>query len=189
MKNRAIILLGIKHSGKSTQGELLAKHRGCPFIDIDTVITEMTGSSPRTIYTEQGAAGFMAAEEAACTQTAQKYGGKDIVIATGGGICDNAPALEALRSLGEFVFINADENTAAGRILKKAVRNEDGSWSNLPAYIARAQPKTESEIREIFHSFYEMRTKIYGRIADITINMQNRTKQENANYIAETLGF
>lgn len=189
MKNRAIILLGIKHSGKSTQGRMLAERRGCPFIDIDTVITEMTGSSPRTIYTEQGAAGFMAAEEAACAQTARRYGGADVVIATGGGICDNAPALEELRSLGEFVFINADENTAAGRILKKAVRNEDGSWKNLPAYIAQAQPKSEAEIREIFHSFYETRTRTYGQIADITISTQNRTKQENADYIAETLGF
>lgn len=189
MKNRAIILLGIKHSGKSTQGELLAKRRDCPFIDIDAVITEMTGNSPRTLYAEQGVSKFMEAEEAACAQIVQKYSGKDVVIATGGGICDNAPALETLRSLGEFVFINTDENTAAGRILKKAVRNEDGSWENLPAYIAKMQPKTEAEIRKIFHSFYETRTKIYGQIADITINTQNRTKQENAQYIAEMLGF
>ncbi|MDY5046660.1 MAG: shikimate kinase [Treponema porcinum] len=104
MKNKSIILLGIKHSGKSTQGELLANHIGCPFIDIDTVITEMTGKTPRELYNENGPAGFMEAEENACIQTAQKYKDSQVVIATGGGICENAPALEKLRQLGEFVL-------------------------------------------------------------------------------------
>ena len=189
MKNKAIILLGIKHSGKSTQGELLANHIGCPFIDIDTVITEMTGKTPRELYNENGPAGFMEAEENACIQTAQKYKDSQVVIATGGGICENAPALEKLRQLGEFVFINVEENIAAGRILKKAERNEDGTWKNLPAYIAKENPKTEAEIRKLFHTFYEKRTETYKQIADITIDTKDKTKQENARFIAETLGF
>ena len=201
MKNKAIILLGIKHSGKSTQGELLANRTGCPFVDIDTVITEMTGKTPRELYNENGPAGFMEAEENACIQTAQKYKNTAVVIATGGGICENAPALdfvrrllvepalEELRQLGEFVFINVEENIAAGRILKKAEQNEDGTWKNLPAYIAKENPKTEAEIRKLFHTFYEKRTETYKQIADITIDTKDKTKQENARFIAETLGF
>ena len=33
--NKSIILLGIKHSGKSTQGLLLSKELNCPWVDID----------------------------------------------------------------------------------------------------------------------------------------------------------
>ena len=50
----SIILLGIKHCGKSTQGKLLAKYFNCPFFDTDDEIEVLTGKSPRQIYTEQG---------------------------------------------------------------------------------------------------------------------------------------
>ena len=40
--NKSIILLGIKHSGKSTQGLLLSKELNCPWVDIDEKITELT---------------------------------------------------------------------------------------------------------------------------------------------------
>ena len=60
--NQGIILLGIKHCGKSTLGNLLSKQFHCPFFDTDDVITEMTGLSPRQIYQEQGPQAFMEAE-------------------------------------------------------------------------------------------------------------------------------
>ena len=61
--NESLILLGIKHSGKTTQGKLLARHFALPFIDIDFVIEKMTGKAPRRLYAEEGAAAFMLAEE------------------------------------------------------------------------------------------------------------------------------
>ena len=36
--SKSIILIGIKHSGKSTQGKELAKHFGTSFFDTDDVI-------------------------------------------------------------------------------------------------------------------------------------------------------
>ena len=51
-KNRTIILMGIKHSGKSTQGRLLAGHFGCPFIDIDDEILKIL-ENPRGKYTQK----------------------------------------------------------------------------------------------------------------------------------------
>ena len=92
--NKSIILLGIKHSGKSTQGLLLSKELNCPWVDIDEKITELTGKTPREIYNQQGAAGFMQAEEEACSKIIDEFKNQKIIISTGGGICDNAPALE-----------------------------------------------------------------------------------------------
>lgn len=189
MKSKAIILLGIKHSGKSTQGKLLASHCNCPFIDIDDVITEISGKNPRALYIENGVKAFLETEEEACKKVIKDFKDKNIIIATGGGICDNPLALEELRTLGTFVFINIPEKLAADRILKKATQNEDETWTGLPAYISKENPKTEIEIRKIFHNFYEKRTEIYKQISDLIINTEDRAKQENAKYISDSLGL
>lgn len=187
MKYNSIILLGIKHSGKSTQGALLAQQLKCPFIDIDDVITKIKGKTPREIYNEKGVGAFMAAEEDACRIVKEKSEGKQVVIATGGGICDNAPALEELRNLGKFVLISVPESVACDRILKKATKVSDGVWENLPAYIAKEDPDSELKIRQIFHNFYERRMETYNQIADIIFDTKNNSKEENAKKIAEAV--
>mgnify|MGYP003541431241 FL=1 len=63
---KTIVLMGIKHCGKSTQGKIISQKLGLPFYDTDDVITLLTGKTPREIYTEKGAEGFMEAEKYAC---------------------------------------------------------------------------------------------------------------------------
>lgn len=184
----SIILMGIKHSGKSTQGRLLAKRLVCSFVDVDDVITEIAGQTPREIYTLHGEGFFMKQEEEACRRIASENLQKRLVIATGGGICDNAPALHVLRSMGRFIFLNVAENIAVDRILNKACLGADGSWTGLPAYIAKENPQEESDIRAIFHEFYVKRVAVYAKIADIKIDISNKTKDENARLIEKALG-
>lgn len=188
-KNSAIIIMGIKHSGKSTQGKLLSEHLNCPFIDVDDEITKCFKKTPREIYLEKGITGFMFAEEAACRHIAEEWNNKLAVISTGGGICDNAPALTFLRSLGEFVYIDVSEQTACNRILKKATLNPDGSWTGLPAYILNKNPANEDEVRKIFHTFYTERTELYKSFADIKVQTNNETKEENTKKILNALGL
>ena len=181
-----IILMGIKHCGKSTQARLLSQRLGIPSYDTDDLISEISGKSPREIYAAGGPAAFKAAETAACRQLVahlQEAGGR-AVIATGGGICCNAEALAVLRPLGVFVFLNAPEDDAADRIIKEARELEAGGFENLPAYIADKSPRSILEIRSIFHEFYTERTALYARTADITIAMGRAGKEENAERIA-----
>ena len=63
-----IVLMGIKHCGKSTQANLLARHFSVPAFDTDDLILEMTGKTPRQIYTELGQEGFKKAEKEACLE-------------------------------------------------------------------------------------------------------------------------
>ncbi|MDE5898307.1 MAG: hypothetical protein K2H09_03460 [Treponemataceae bacterium] len=179
-EKKSIVLVGIKHSGKTTQGRLLAKRYGCPFIDIDDEIMRLAGRTPRELYLAQGQDGFLAAEAQACTDAAAQCAGRRAVISTGGGICDNPPALEALRSCGTFVFLKVPEKTAADRIFKKARRLADGEWRNLPAYIAGRHPASEDDARRIFHDFYVARDAAYSRLADITITADCASKDENS---------
>ena len=172
-KDGSIILIGIKHSGKTSLGKQLAEHYGLPFVDIDFVIEKMTGKPPRQLYAEEGAGVFMYAEENACRKAAELIADKNAVIATGGGICDNPPALTFLRPLGKFVYLCVEEKIAADRIMAKVKKLSSGVWQGLPAYIAARSPETETECRAIFHTYFIERTAIYAGIAERAVNLGN----------------
>ena len=200
---RSIILCGIKHCGKSTLGKMLAAALGLDFYDTDDLIYEQTGMDARAIYKSQGKDAFMAAELKACeylqellsapneasqAQNAAAAKPKCAVIATGGGICQNEPAIAILKKLGTIVYLEVPEITAAGRIVREARFLPDGTIQNLPAYIANKNPAGQKEVRAIFHDFYMERTKKYRSLADITVQMQG-SRSENAKKILSALGL
>lgn len=189
MLNKTIALMGIKHCGKSTQGKILAKKMGSDFYDTDEVIAEQTGKSPRQIYTESGEEGFKNAEKNACQFVAEKIisSKAPAVIATGGGICNNSFALVELKKVSTFVFLNSQEKIAAKRILSEVKIEEDGSLSNMPAYIAKKNPHSLSEVRSIFHEFFEERVRMYKGIADFSVTMKNASKSINTEQILAAL--
>ena len=189
MLKKTIALMGIKHCGKSTQGKILAKKMGTQFYDTDDVITEQTGKTPRQIYTESGEEGFKTAEKNACQLVAEKIMASQTaaVIATGGGICNNSCALLELKKVSTFVFLNSEEKIAAKRILSEVKIEEDGSLSNMPAYIAKKNPHSLQEVRSIFHEFFEERVRMYKGIADFSVTMKNATKSANTSQILSML--
>ncbi len=200
---RSIILCGIKHCGKSTLGKMLAAALDLDFYDTDDLIYEQTGMDARAIYKSQGKDAFMAAELKACeylqellsapnessqTQEAAAAKPKRAVIATGGGICQNEPAIAILKKLGTIVYLEVPEITAAGRIVREARFLPDGTIQNLPAYIANKNPAGQKEVRAIFHDFYMERTKKYRSLADITVQAQG-SRSENTKKILSALGL
>ena len=187
----SIVLMGIKHCGKSTQAKRLGAELGLENFDTDDLITEMTGATPREIYTKAGEEVFKAAEKNACDFLVAKIRNekKDCVIATGGGICKNPDALESLRAVGRLVFLNSPENAAADRIVREIQTDSNGKMTGLPAYIANKNPKNVDEVRKIFHDFYVDRVKIYESLADVTVSMGNDSKAENTIKILAILGL
>lgn len=196
---RSIILCGIKHCGKSTQGKRLAAALGLDFYDTDDLIFEQTGMDARAIYKSQGKDAFMAAELKACeylrdilqakgSQGQNAAAAKSAVIATGGGICQNEPAIAILKKLGTIVYLEVPEITAAGRIVREARFLPDGTIQNLPAYIANKNPADQKEVRAIFHDFYTERTKKYRSLADASVQAQG-SRSENTKKILSALGL
>ncbi len=185
-KTESVILVGIKHCGKTTQGKKVASRLNLPFFDTDQLINQNEGLSAREIYVAKGKSGFMEAELNACRKLVAGLNGTAAVIATGGGICDNPQAVEELKRVGKVVFLESEEKTAADRIIREAVFS-DGAIKDLPAYIAKENPTTEQQVRNIFHDFYERRTKAYSSIADVTVKMMNATKDENTENILNSL--
>lgn len=194
-------MCGIKHCGKSTQGKRIASALGLDFYDTDDLILEQCGMDARAIYKSQGKDAFMAAELKACeylqellsapneaSQGQNAAAAKSAVIATGGGICQNEPAIAILKKLGTIVYLEVPEITAAGRIVREACFLPDGTIQNLPAYIANKNPADQKEVRAIFHDFYTERTKKYRSLADASVQAQG-SRSENTKKILSALGL
>ncbi|MGI5070477.1 hypothetical protein HRO26_04950 [Treponema pectinovorum] len=190
---KAIILMGVKHCGKSTQARLVANYFSVPWFDSDDVIFEKTGMSAREIYSYRGKDTFLEAEKDACLalkdieKTLANNSDFSCVIATGGGICNNNAALGILKSFGILVFLNAEEKIACSRITREVKKNPDGSLSNLPAYIAKENPQTLEDVRAIFHNFFVERQKLYESVCDVKINLSAGSKTENRDLIISAL--
>lgn len=186
----SIILMGIKHCGKSTQGRIISKKLSVPFFDTDDVIFEMIGKTPRQIYTELGNEGFQEAEEKACSFLLEKINSsaeKNAVIATGGGICGNKKALDVLKKIGTFVFLKTPERIASFRVLREISVAQDGTLLNVPAFIAKKNPRSVADAKKIFHDFFIERECIYEQLADVVIDMSSSSKEANAAKIIESV--
>ena len=178
MKN-SVVLMGCKHCGKSTQGKLLAKKLGVDFFDTDDEIQKLRGMDARTLYRTKGVTEFTLAEEEACSEVVTKNSDRMVVIATGGGICDNPPALHALRDCGTFVFLRLDIKHSIKRIMDKIEETEEGTFKNAPAYVLNENPTSLSQIESILKKKYEERYKQYENLADITVDIKNAPVEEN----------
>lgn len=186
----SIILMGIKHCGKSTQGRIISKKLSVPFFDTDDVVFEMTGKTPRQIYTELGNEGFQEAEEKACLFLLEKINSsaeKNAVIATGGGICGNKKALDVLKKIGTFVFLKTPERIASFRVLREISVAQDGTLLNVPAFIAKKNLRSVADAKKIFHDFFIERECIYEQLADVVIDMSSSSKEANAAKIIESV--
>ncbi|UKI55891.1 MAG: hypothetical protein L6V90_01360 [Treponema succinifaciens] len=186
----SIVLMGIKHCGKSTQGRIISKKLSVPFFDTDDVVFEMTGKTPRQIYTELGNEGFQEAEEKACSFLLEKINSsaeKNAVIATGGGICGNKKALDVLKKIGTFVFLKTPERIASFRVLREISVAQDGTLLNVPAFIAKKNPRSVADAKKIFHDFFIERECIYEQLADVVIDMSSSSKEANAAKIIESV--
>ena len=177
--NNSIVLMGLKHCGKTTQGKHLAQKLGVDFADTDDEIGRLRGVDFRTLYQTKGVGEFMAAEDEACRSILKKYAGRQIVISTGGGICDNPPALNALRSCGTFVFLRLDIKYSVSRIMAKIEQTELGTFKNVPAYVLDENPESLEQIEAILTKRFTDRYQQYQSIADVIVDIKNAPIEVN----------
>ena len=158
----SIIIVGMKHSGKSSLGKGLSSFFSLEFFDTDKIIEEQTNMPVRSLFVEKGEQAFKDAEIESCKFLLEKEKTSNpLIIATGGGICDNPEAVKILKSIGKFVLLNVPEKTCLERIMHNSKRS-----GSLPGYISRENPKSQDDIERIFHNFYERRMKSYKEISD-----------------------
>jgi shikimate kinase len=170
-----IFLTGPKHSGKTTVGKALAFLRGCAFIDLDELITERAGKTPRALYRESPEIFKKAETEALATLMSCGTNETGRIIAAGGGIIDNPDALALLKnSCAVLVYLEVSAGTAWERI----IANSGGELpSSLPAFLQTANPQ------ETHRALHERRAAAYQQLAKMVINAEGKSPQQIADEI------
>jgi shikimate kinase len=79
---RGLSLVGVRGTGKSTVGRILAQRIGLPFVDADGELEARAGKSIRAIFEDEGEGAFRDLEEQVL---ADLTGRAPAVLATGGG--------------------------------------------------------------------------------------------------------
>jgi len=99
-----LVLVGLRASGKSTVGRLLAEQLSRDFLDTDQMIVDEAGMSVRAIFAVEGETGFRRREREAVRRAMETDGA---IVAVGGGALADAENRARLRANGRIVWLRA----------------------------------------------------------------------------------
>jgi shikimate kinase len=111
---RAVALVGMPGSGKSTVGRHVARHLQLPFVDTDHLIEQRIGCSIREFFELQGEPAFRDVEAEVIDATTQAAEAR--VIATGGGAVLRESNRDLLRARTTVMYLRASPDDLARRL-------------------------------------------------------------------------
>lgn len=117
---RAIVLVGMMGSGKSSVGRRLATRLGLPFVDADTEIETAAHMSIPEIFAQRGEAEFREGERRVISRVLTTRA--PLVLATGGGAFMNAETRERVKELGISIWLKAEPEILMRRVRRNAKR-------------------------------------------------------------------
>src|SRR2546423_577405 len=109
---KALVLVGLSGSGKSTVGRLLAPRLGMSFVDTDRLIEEKRGVTVARIFAEEGEAVFRKLESAVIASVCRPAQ----IVATGGGAVLLPENRDAMRDGNLVVWLNVAVPILARRL-------------------------------------------------------------------------
>lgn len=176
-----IAVMGMKHSGKSTVGKLLAQKHRADFFDIDEIIIKLNGTKQdtiRDIYNRVGKEEFMTFEiEAASYILKQVPSSHRFIVSFGGGAVDNY-AMYAMFS-EHCIYVCLQES--ADVLYERIMRN------GLPPFFT----STDSSKKE-FTEMYNKRSGKYLQTADVVVSLQGcdiQTAVQRTEYSLKEHGY
>ena len=152
-----LILIGMMGSGKSTIGSLISKKLNVKFIDIDSVLEDVTKMKIVEIFEKKGENFFRNLEEKITLKLLNST--NNVISLGGGGFINEKIRKEVLKNNFSF-WLNCDTQTLLNRIKKNQKRPIAFNLS-------------DSELTELITK----RTKIYSK-AQFRINCHKLTKIE-----------
>ncbi|MDA3832251.1 MAG: hypothetical protein PF495_02530 [Spirochaetales bacterium] len=180
-----VYVLGVKHSGKSTLGNIAAENLKIPFFDLDLLVLELfdktllEGKTIRDIYILFGKERFMQLEVAALRrfysfiEHSQIPGVEEyMIISLGGGAADNQVLMRLIKDTGTLVYLYLPEQLLYQRV----------SEGGIPPFLDKRNP------RESFHSIFSRRDAIYRTASHAVIKLSAQAQpQQNAFLLTEVV--
>ena len=140
MAGRAIFLVGLMGSGKTTVGKILARGMGRRFVDTDSLVEARSGRRVAEIFAAQGEPAFRRLEEKALKSIDLKRG---LVVATGGGIVTRPSNLAWMKRHGVVVYLSLSARSIFRRLGPGQRRRRPllaGGLSGLKSLAAQRAP-------------------------------------------------
>jgi shikimate dehydrogenase len=166
-----IVLIGLRGSGKTTVGKILAQKLGREFMEMDELITHKAGLTITEIVEKYGWDKFRDIEEEVTGEIAKI---DNIINASGGGIITREKNIIKLKKKGVLVWLQASIDTLVERIGKDTER---------PPLVKGRTVQEDMEIT------LKERKRRYQQAADLTINTEDKTPEEVAEDIINLLAI
>ena len=163
-----IVLIGMRGSGKTAVGRILTQKLGREFIGMDELISHRAGLTIPEIVEKYGWPRFREIEEEVASEVAEW---DNIVNATGGGVVTREENIARLKKNGVVVWLKAGVNTLLERI---------GEDTTRPLLVGRT-PRGDIELT------LAEREPLYQKAADFMVDTENKTPEEVAEAILESL--
>lgn len=171
---RSLLLIGMKASGKTTVGRLLAERLEIPFVDVDAELERVYAAeqgeplSFREIFRRHGRDYFRALEQKTLRRLVRDLP-PSCVLATGGGL----PLAEAnrplLQALGTIIYLDVAEEVLLARLT---------AAGEIPPFFPYPDDPARS-LRELLAA----RRPIYTALADHTLTLRHETPEEITNML------
>lgn len=173
-----IILLGLRGSGKSTVGSLVAVRLGRVLIDLDRITLEVLGhSSVRQAWDEKGQQAFRLAETQALLHVLKS---DDQIVALGGGTPTAPGALELLQEAQKSGRAELFYLAARAEVLRE--RLSGGGMIDRPSLTGGRGGAGDDPLAEI-ETVLSARDPMYRAIADYIVDAAQSPEQVAAEII------
>lgn len=160
-----IVLTGLRGSGKTTIGKLIAEKLKWKFVDLDKEIEKSAKAKIKEIVENHGWEYFRALEKKVTEKIAK---GKKLVIATGGGTIIDPKNEKHLRKNAKLVYLYVKPEICAQRILNDP---------NRP-------PLTNKEsVKEELKQLYKERSPLYRKSADLIFKRSQDAEKDTEKII------
>ncbi len=156
---------------------MLANRKGCAWYDLDQLVLNTPAANHyatvRDLFRAEGVERLRELETEAVRGVLKRFnpGTKQAVISLGGGTIENDEAMSLLREEGSVVYLYLPEELLYGRIMAKG----------RPPFLSEEHP------REDFHEIYLRRDSLNRQIADLVINLDEASPEENLQLIWDFL--
>jgi shikimate kinase len=153
--------------GKGTTARAFSKKYGTYIIDTDDLIESKENKEVKTIFAKKGEAYFRAQEQETANWIENSVTGT--MISCGGGFYK----VENLKKLGTVVLLDASFDWILKRL--KTAKNSKNKLAKRPLF------SQEKKARKL----YEEREKAYKKVADVIIDVENLTLEQQLEKIAK----
>lgn len=162
-----IILIGFMGVGKGTTARAFAKKYNVYNIDTDDLIESKENKAVKKIFSKYGETYFRAQEQATANWIKESV--KGTVVSCGGGFYK----INNLKKLGTVVLLDASFEWIHERL--KTAKNSEAKLAKRPLFSDEKKAK----------ALYKERKKAYKALADVVVDVEGLTLDEQIAFIAK----